>query len=113
MIAILLVVVAVSFVRKAVGVLGILPKIIIPILTTLIPTIAPLCVAVVYHPIRSRVAMYAYVSWLKSFEEPQKHSENSWRLVDIPCRFRPKLRSITQVSIELLSRGRGNSAIKL
>lgn len=29
---------------------------------------APLCVVFVYHPIRRRMAMYAYLSWLKSFE---------------------------------------------
>jgi hypothetical protein len=116
-IAILLVLGAtVLLVRKTVDVIGIMPKRPVPMGPGLLYTIVPLCTVTVYHPIRRRMAMYAYVSWLKSFEEPQVRRRKSWRLVDIWGRFGLKsTRSVTPVSIRLplRGRGRGNTVTEL
>ncbi|KAI9772984.1 MAG: hypothetical protein M1840_008866 [Geoglossum simile] len=101
--------------RDALGV----PKTPLPIGSMVIYIFGSLCVALVYHPIRARLAMHAYISWLKSFEEewvePQTLRNRIWRLVGVFFgRFgrlgRRDTRGATQPSINLPTRGRGNSA---
>jgi hypothetical protein len=84
----------------------------------IVQALAVLCVVYVYHPIRRRMAMYAYLSWLKSFEgeweEPQTRRGRIWRLVDIFGRFgRKATRRVKQINIRLPLRGRGNTATEL
>lgn len=77
----------------------------------------PLCALLVYHPIRRRMAMYAYLYWLESFEEewvkPPAHRSRSWRLVGIFGRFGRKARRKVTHNIRLALRGRGNTTTEL
>jgi hypothetical protein len=41
-----------------------------PVVPAVLHSMGPLIAIWVYHPIRRRVAMFSYISWLKSFEEP-------------------------------------------
>jgi hypothetical protein len=115
-IAILLVLITtVLVVRKTIDFIGITPKHPYPMGPGLMYGIVPLCIGAVYHPIRRRIAMYEYVTWLKSFEEPQPQPPRgqSWRLAGIFGRFGTKSTGVSQVSIKLQLRGRGDAATDL
>jgi hypothetical protein len=98
--------------RDALGV----PERPLPIGPFVVRVFGPVCGVLVYNPIRKRLAMYAYISWLKSFEEewvePQTRRNRSWRLVGMFLGRigRRTTRGVTQMSINLPPRGRGNSA---
>jgi hypothetical protein len=62
------------------------------------------------------MAMYAYLSWLKSFEEEwvEPQTGRSRSLVDIFGQFgRKARRTVTQINIRLPLRGHGNTAVEL
>jgi hypothetical protein len=40
-----------------------------PHATVIVYVFGPICAMFVYEPIRKRLAIYAYISWLKSFED--------------------------------------------
>jgi hypothetical protein len=103
---------------KVLGDLGVVFRNPYPTGHLILKAFALLCVVFVYHPIRRRMAMYAYLSWLKSFEEeweePQTRRGRIWRLVDIFGRFgRKATRRVKQINIRLALRGRGNTATEL
>jgi hypothetical protein len=77
-----------------------------------ISVFGPICTSYVYDPIRRRLAMYTYISWLKSFEDeyiqPQRRKNRILRFMSMHFRMllpswgRRVPRGVTQVSISLL-----------
>ena len=55
----------------------------LPIGSTVLRVFGPLLGVIIYHPLRRRLAVFAYASWLKSFEEepmePRRHRSMTWR----------------------------------
>jgi hypothetical protein len=58
--------------RDAIG----LPSGPMPHAAILIWLLGPILAAVIYVPIRNRLSMFGYISWLKTFDEPRKDSNS-------------------------------------
>jgi type III secretory pathway component EscR len=84
----------------------------LPTGSIVISVFGPICALYVYDPIRRRLAMYTYISWLKSFEDehiqPQRRKNRILRFMSMHFRMllpswgRRVPRGVTQVSISLL-----------
>lgn len=95
-------------IRDALGI----PQTVLPIGPVITLIVGPLLIIFVYDPIRRRLAMNAYISWLKSFEdEPVPRQRRRIRILRfVSMHFRRLLprwaqrapRGVTQVSLSLL-----------
>lgn len=59
--------------------LGFVQKRPLPIGATIVNLTGPFIAALIYSPIRKRVAMFSYKRWMKSFDEPPERGDVSGR----------------------------------
>jgi hypothetical protein len=94
--------------------LGITPRP-LPIGNIVIYIFGPLLAAIIYHPLRRRLAVFTYASWLKSFEEepmePLPRQSMTWRSLEMILRRwkRNLARRVRQIKKSYLLGGGGIS----